>query len=366
MQILADRNIVNVVEQFSPIGDVRLVDGRGISAADLAGVDILLVRSVTPVDETLLASHKLRFVGSATSGIDHVDRELLARRGIPFAYAPGSNADSVVDYVLSSLINYRASLERLLDGGVMGLIGYGHIGRRMQQRMERLGIEVIACDPWLSSDEYPGLGSLEQVLNCDVVSLHAELTDRQPWPSRHLIGAAELAMLASGALLINTGRGELIDNRALKQALVKGCDWRVVLDVWEGEPFVDVALLHRVGYGSAHIAGYSSDGKRRATQVLLEACCSALDLDSPARPVNHAPLQLAVPPALHGIELLGYLVAAVYDIREDDRLLRAVAPGSFDQLRRTYRERRELNAVTIENLAELDREQCRLCEALLC
>ena len=147
MKILADRNMTGVADIFTPLGEVSLFDGRVLTPDDLAGVDILLVRSVTRVDAALLARHRPRFVGSATSGFDHVDRDWLAAENIPFAHAPGSNADSVVDYVLSVLCRHRGHLDRLLAGEALGIVGYGHIGKRLRERLSRLGIRCRAYDP---------------------------------------------------------------------------------------------------------------------------------------------------------------------------------------------------------------------------
>ena len=237
---------------FAVLGEVQLVDGRGLSAADLAVDDLLLVRSVTRVDEALLKGREPCFVGSATSGTDHLDRAWLRQAGIPFAYAPGCNANSVVEYVFSAISHCPGILEKLLNGGCLGIVGYGVIGRALQARCAQLGIHVLVNDPWLESTQ---LTTLEEVLDCDVVTLHAALTDRQPWPSRHLLGTRELRLLKPGSLLINAGRGPLIDSQALLAYLRAERPATVVLDVWEHEPAVDAALMALCRYATPHIAG---------------------------------------------------------------------------------------------------------------
>jgi erythronate-4-phosphate dehydrogenase len=349
---------------FSALGQVELVDGRTINSAQLEGVDLLLVRSVTAVDAALLADSELKFVGTATSGIDHVDRELLQSRGIPFAWAPGSNADSVVDYVLSAISHSDDKLERILDGAAVGIIGFGHIGRRLCSRLRSLGVQVYAYDPWLSPDDFEELVSLEQVLACEVVSIHAELTHQSPWPSYHLLAVGELQQLGEGALLINAGRGELIDPAALLAIAARRKDLQLVLDVWEGEPMVDPQLLQLSRFGSAHIAGYSYDGKVRATSMLYRACVQLLDLSDNGSDTELPALSISAPADLTGAELLRWLVLQVYDIREDDSLLRAAMPSGFDQLRRQYRRRRELGRLRISNCEQLSPASRNLCVAL--
>ena len=354
-----------VEEVFSAVGDVSLADGRAITSAQLQGVDVLLVRSVTRVDADLLQDHPLRFVGSATSGIDHVDRLALQERGIGFAWAGGSNADSVVDYVLSAICQCADKLEQLLNGGVLGIVGYGHIGRRLQLRLSALGIGCKVSDPWLSAAEFPILTSLEEVLDCDVVCLHAALTHARPWPSYHLLGAGELQQLRPDSLLINAGRGELVDSEALHQYLREKGAPPVILDVWEGEPRVDESLLALVRFGTAHIAGYSYDAKLRATQMLYRSLCGELKLASiePDRGSDTVPV--TIPPGLAGAELIRWLLAQTYDIAEDDRLLRG-APTSFDQLRKTYRKRRELSLLQAGSVSEMPAATQSLLQALGC
>jgi erythronate-4-phosphate dehydrogenase len=331
VKILADRNMVAVEDFFGELGAVAYFDGRELS--NIESADLLLVRSVTRVDEVLLGDHRPRFIGTATSGVDHIDQELLARRAIPFAWAPGSNADSVVDYVLSALCHAGQRLRRLLQGEPLGIVGYGHIGRRLHERLARLGVVCRAYEPWLDPADRDALTALDAVLSCPVVCLHAALTREMPWPSFHMLDGPALDRLPEGALLINAGRGELLATGELLRFKQRRPDVDLVLDVWEHEPHIEAGLLAECLFGTAHIAGYSTDGKRRATAMLYHSACRSLGITP--RPVadTAGAVRVDVPP-LADAELLCWLVRQVYDIRDDDRLLRCAPPGGFDRLRR--------------------------------
>lgn len=379
LRILVDENIPAAREYLGCLGTVAQVPGRALTAPQLRDIDALLVRSVTRVDAALLRDSPVRFVGTATSGVDHVDRDYLRRRGIGFAYAPGANANSVVEYVLAAIAAAEDTLERLLGGARVGIIGYGVIGRAMAARLQALGIGHCVYDPWLASREVRHPASLDQVLACAVVTVHAELTRQQPWPSVHLLGEVELAAMGTGRLLLNVSRGAVVDNRALLHLLQAGKAPRTVLDVWETEPAIDPALLERVFLGTAHIAGYSLDGKLLATRMLAAALAAHL---GPPATAGAAPGDrggaAALPPlelsrGVTGAAMVRNLLRARYDITDDDRRLReatlgvepAAVAAAFDRLRRDYRVRRELAGSTVRGPVASPRE-AQLLAALGC
>jgi erythronate-4-phosphate dehydrogenase len=350
LNILADRNIFAVTDRFADLGSVRAIDGRSITANDLQDIDVLLVRSVTQVNEALLQGSPVRFVGTATSGFDHVDRDYLTQSSTGFCHAPGSNANSVVEYVFAAIAAIGDKLEALVEGGSLGIIGYGNIGKLLAARCEALGIRYRVYDPWLQSETVTNGTSLDNVLTCDVISIHAELTRRQPWPSFHLLDVEQLATLGEDTLLINAGRGETIDNQALLQLRQRGEGPLSVLDVWEGEPSMLPGLLESVTLGTAHIAGYSLDGKVLATNMLRDAVAEYFQpgCTETSRGPEPAPI-IEVPEGLRGPSLLRWALSSRYEIGVDDALLREAAAGTavvasmaFDQLRKTYRARREL------------------------
>ena len=372
LRIVVDENIPAADDYFGSLGEIEVVNGRQLGAAQLRDADVLLVRSVTRVNADLLAGSRLRFVGSATSGVDHVDLELLEERGIGFAHAPGANANSVVEYVLAAIAAIDDQLERLFAGGRVGIVGYGHIGQALARRLAALCIDYCVYDPWLDAEGIPHHAPLHEVFASQVVTLHPELTLRQPWPSRHLLDTAELAGLNPEQLVINASRGAVVNNTALSARLSSPSAPAVVLDVWEGEPAIDATLLQRVRIGSAHIAGYSLDGKLLGTRMLREALTAQLGAGtpSPGRPGGEPSLLELRSPG-DGPDLIRELLGQRYDILQDDALLRessqqADPAAAFDRLRREYRERRELSGTPVAVSGGCDPRSSALIQGLGC
>ncbi len=351
MKIIVDENVPLADACFGHLGEVVRLPGRQMQRDDLAGAGALVVRSVTRVDQALLADTPVRFVGTCTIGVDHLDLRYLEQSGIAWASAPGSNANSVVEYVYAAL----AALNIDWLGLRVGIIGCGNVGGLLHRRLRAQGVTCHCYDPFLTPEQNPDLCELDEVLACDLICLHTPLTTDGPHPTRHMIGAARLRQLRPGAVLLNAGRGEVIDNRALRAHLEAGAELTVVLDVWEGEPNLDAVLLQRVALGTPHIAGYSYDGKIKGTEMIYRALCGHLGVTPQAPPAGALPEVVNSDLRLSGDNddwsQLKALLPQVYDIAADDRRLRqlviecgedvqALARG-FDRLRKTYPVRRE-------------------------
>ncbi|HEX9951608.1 MAG TPA: 4-phosphoerythronate dehydrogenase, partial [Rubricoccaceae bacterium] len=273
LRIVCDANIPAAEDAFGRLGTVRLLPGHGITRAALQDADVLLVRSVTRVDASLLEGTPVRFVGTATAGVDHVDTEALARLGVAFASAPGSNATSVVEYVLASLLEVAVSDGVELPGKVLGVVGAGAVGGRLVPRARALGMEVLVCDPpradaGHTDHDYRPLGDV--LAEADIVTLHTPLTapGESPWPTRAMIGAEALAAMRTGAVLVNAARGAIVDGDALLAARSRLS--AIVLDCWPGEPAPAPALVAAADLATPHIAGYSAEGKLNGT-VMVDA-----------------------------------------------------------------------------------------------
>ncbi|AMX02797.1 4-phosphoerythronate dehydrogenase [Microbulbifer thermotolerans] len=363
LTIVADENIPALETYFGDLGRLLRLPGRTLSREQLMDADILLVRSVTRVNEELLSGTPVRFVGSCTIGTDHLDTAWLEGQGIRWSAAPGCNANSVIEYVFCAL----AALGIDWNGREFGIVGCGNVGGLLRERLQAMNIPCAVYDPWRPDD--PDSASLERVLEQDVVCLHAPLVKGGPHPSFHMIGAGQLARIKDGATLISAGRGAVVDNRALLELLRAGKRFNTVLDVWENEPDIDTALLDLVDIGTPHIAGYSADGKLAGTRMIRGALARALKLpQQPAADERHLPVrQLGVGAESSFAEfsaMADYLLQ-IYDPRADDRRLRAAAGGdqpmggAFDRLRREYPERLEFSHYRIDGapLTEHQRRQ---------
>ncbi len=351
MKLLIDENIPGAASAFDCFGEVRVLPGRAITRAALHDIEALLVRSVTRVDRTMLEGTPVRFVASATAGIDHVDTQALAELGIAFAHAPGSNADSVVDYVLAVLA-LAFPPPAGLQGRCVGIIGCGQVGGRLLRRLRALGVPCRVHDPLLGAAAPPEEAPLAEVLAADIVTLHVPLTREGAHATQHMISARELRALRDDALLINAARGAVVENGVLRDALLQRPQLRAVLDVWENEPLPDRALLARVLVGTPHIAGYAWDGKLRGASQVFEALAAFAGLEWGAGAATGLCAPSVGDLREHDCGSWQEAVLACYDPRHDDARLRAVAleqdrtarAAGFDRLRRDYPPRREFSA----------------------
>ena len=370
MKIVADENMPLVSEMFSAYGEVETFPGREIGPEQVKDADVLLVRSVTPINAELLAGSSVRFVGSATIGTDHVDQGYLEKNGIQFANAPGCNANAVVQYVLSVLCRLRPGWQ----DQTVGIIGCGNVGGRLYQTLQKLGVDCRCYDPFLLETDKIDLVSFEEVIQSDILCLHTPLTTDGPYPTFHLFNEAVLSQLAPNALLISAGRGAVVDNCALLDMLPQK-SWQVALDVWEGEPDISLPLLELVDIGTPHIAGYSYDGKVNGTTMVRDAFCAWLGQDIPEYVIGE---KVRGQDQLIDLEssTLSDAVLATFDVADEDRRMRdallalGLAPAvnvskEFDQLRKTCPKRLEfqhyhvkgcvkagVNAKLTENLAK--------------
>jgi erythronate-4-phosphate dehydrogenase len=360
MKILADANIPFVRECFSSVGSVEVLSGRDITPGVLADAEVLLVRSITPVNRELLAGSAVRFVGTATIGFDHVDRAWLAQNGIGFASAPGSNANSAAEYVIAALLEIGRRHRLRLEGKSIGVVGVGNVGSRVATKCEALGMRVLRNDPPLQRQTGdPQYVPLPALFDCDFVTIHTPLTREGTDRTYHLADAGFFSSLKQGAAFLNAARGAVVDSLALKATIRAGRLGAVVLDVWEDEPRIDTELLEMVDLGTPHIAGYSFDGKVAGMIMIYRAFCAHFNLAprfdvADFLPGPEVPRLEVATADLGDEELLRRAVQGVYDIQRDDGNLRQVLhqpPGArgrfFDALRKDYPIRREFPNTTV-------------------
>ncbi|MGY2168102.1 4-phosphoerythronate dehydrogenase PdxB [Pseudomonas gingeri] len=360
MLIVADENIPLIDAFFAGFGEIRRLPGRAIDRAAVAGADVLLVRSVTPVSRELLEGSAVRFVGTCTIGTDHLDLDYFHEAGIHWSSAPGCNARGVVDYVLGSLLTLAEIEGAELARRTYGVIGAGEVGGRLIKVLRGLGWKVLVCDPPRQAAEGGDYVDLEQIIEqCDVISLHTPLIRSGALSTWHLLDRQRLGRLRPGTWLINAARGPVVDNAALRDVLLEREDLQAVLDVWEAEPQVDVELAELCVIGSPHIGGYSLDGKQRGTAQIYQAYCAfigqapvvSLDDLLPAPGLAQITLNADCDPAW----AMAMICRAVYDPRRDDADFRRSLTGNvaeqrvaFDLLRKHYPERREIEGLAVK------------------
>ena len=374
MKIVADANIIEIESSFCQFGELVLIPGRKISKADLVDADALLIRSITRVDRSLLDGTAVRFIATATSGVDHIDLDYLADKDIGFADAKGSNANAVVDYCFGVIA--LALLEEKIDVAELevGIIGGGKVGGLFANKLARLGIAYRVYDPFLQ-----GSGchcrTLEEAMQCQVVSLHVPLTHAGAHPTAKLIGAKQLELLPANAVLINTCRGSVVDEQALGEFLTHRLDITTVFDVWENEPGINVSLALRVDIATPHIAGYSQPAKVAATESILRAFQEYFFPLEPGRDpatIAATSAQEKLPPPIglrQGSELPQW--ATLLDVlpltRISQEFKRSLASGSgksaFDEFRSFHRQRLEFKNYSIE-LEQWNRSELKLFEAM--
>ena len=356
MKIVVDENIPLANRFFGEFGEIVELPGRSISPADLRDADILIIRSITRVDEALLKDSKIKFVGSCTIGMDHVDTDYLDQRGIKYTNAPGCNANSVVEYLLSCLSVLTETHGLDWNKLTVGIIGYGNVGSLLGHRLKKLGMNFCAYDPFLDD---PDLVSFEEVLACDVITLHVPLTTDTEYPTYHMFDQAVLAKLKPNQVLINASRGAVIDNQALLEALSRESSFSAILDVWENEPNIDVALAKKVFLSTPHIAGYSYDGKVAGTEMVYRALCQFVGF-----PARHTSGQFLEEPPLAQMTFTSTAdvdwsvhtaIRSCFDVRHDHSLLQASLRlpeeervAAFDLFRKAYRCRREFSGIKVK------------------
>ncbi len=358
MKTICARNMPFVEEAFSTLGETTVLEGRSINADDVRDAELLAIRSTTKVNAALLDGSRVRFVGTATIGTDHLDMAYLESRGIDWCYSPGCNANSVSEYLTAALLCIANRHGLKLRGKTLGVIGVGNVGRRVVAKGEALGMRVLQNDPPRERAEAPtdifvDLGTL--LAESDIVTTHVPITKEGPDATFHMADARFFERMRRGTIFVNAARGPVVNSDDLLHVITAGKLSHVILDTWEGEPGIRRDMLAAVDIGTPHIAGHSFEGKVAGTVMVYEAACRHLD-----REPSWTPDALMPPPVVPAIELdasgrseeevLWDIVRRVYDIEGDDARLREPMEDlttHFDVLRKNYPMRREFRFTTV-------------------
>ncbi len=358
MVIVADNRIPGIAEVFSQFGEVRPVPAHIIQTSDLKDATALIVRSVTEIDLGLLEGTAVKFVGSATSGLDHIDVTALREHGIEVADAKGSNAPAVCDYVLTALFDRALSDDINIFDSTIGIVGVGNVGERLRASLDLLGISTLLNDPprlesETNSESDVAFVDLSELLaGADIVTLHVPLSSDGLHPTAGLIGRKQLASMKNGAWLINTSRGGIIDEGALIATIEPG-NLNAVIDTWTGEPSPNCELVTAARVATPHIAGYGVESKARATEAigmaLAEWANTSFRTSDTAASLH---LPVATPgPDVSDAAFCSSITRQAYDITRDHLHMRGMCSFAgekraeyFRELRTSYRLRNEFSS----------------------
>jgi erythronate-4-phosphate dehydrogenase len=344
MRIVADQEISFVDHYFAQGGEVILKPGRTLTRGDLVEADVLIARSVTLINQSLLHGTRVRFVGSPVTGIDHIDTAWLDQHKIRWATAKGCNTQAVVEYVVCVIAALQT--QRLLLGKNLraGVVGVGNIGSRVVDILKLLGFEVVYCDPIRAENE-AGFSSvtLDHFADLDFITLHTPLTKEGRYPTFHMIDQAFLQRQKPGCVLLNTGRGSVINFEDLKK-FGRHCYW--CLDVWEHEPTIDKEVLDYCLLSTPHIAGHSIQSKYRGIEMIYRAACqmdiipqgSVVPLAYPRTEISSAGTVSWQEVVLKAFDPLHYT------------LQMKTSSKTFDQLRKEGKDRHEFEFIGIQGV----------------
>lgn len=353
MRVIADKNIPHVHDAFKGIGQVRLLESGEITAAMVKNCDILVVRYVTRVDKKLLAGSSVKFVGTVSAGTDHVDLKYLKSKKIAFSAAPGSNAESVAEYVIAALLSLHKRGRINIPEATLGVVGVGNVGSRVAVKAKALGMNVLLNDPpkhrTTGDKSFKPLSSL---MDSDVIAIHTPLTFTGKDKTAGLFGAKRLAGLKRGAVVINSARGGIVCERSLKEYLTSGQLGGAVIDVWENEPGIDTGLLDLVDIGTPHVAGLSHEARIAAVCMIYAAVCTHFRITPVWKPPvrRRAPLACVRSPGDTLYSVLHCAIRRIYDIEKDSAEFKlevakvSTAGTAFTAFRKRYLRRVEFSS----------------------
>ena len=341
MKIVADKHIPFLEGVFEPYAEVVYIDGRAINHDDIIDADALIIRTRTVCNAALLDGPAVKMIATATIGMDHIDMDYCKAHDIEVHNAQGCNAGGVMQYVFSALYGIAARKGIKLDDATLGIIGVGHVGRKVEEMARHLGFKVLLCDPPRAEAEGPdAFCSLEYLLtNSQIVTMHVPLDET----TRYMADEDFFMLMPQGAIFINAARGEVVDEQALMTAIPKlGA---VVIDTWNNEPDVNEELVEMVDIATPHIAGYSYQGKQNGTASAVQCVARHFGIEAlyeyyPEADIpDHEPIRLELLDKTHGERAAVFQYN--YPIFTDDFRFR-MDPAAFEKLRSEYQYRREI------------------------
>lgn len=349
MKIVIDDKVPNIYGLLEPFSDVVYVPGNEINPGHIEDADAMIIRTRTRCNEKLLKGSSIKFIATATIGYDHIDTNWCNENGIIWKNAEGCNSGSVKQYIATSLASLALEYDFNFPDKTLGIVGLGNVGKKVLKVGEALEMRIVLNDPPLvRNTKQCGFISLEGVIReADILTLHVPLNRKGIDKTYHLLGNHELFKMNKGSFLINTSRGEVVDNQSWIQAIKEGILKGSVIDVWEGEPNLNLELLELATIATPHVAGYSADGKANATTMCVNALSKFFNLpltDWKAEPETPM-IQPIIEIDCHKKSLRNILIEAIlgtYNIYSDSNNLKR-QPGNFEFFRGNYPIRREFD-----------------------
>ncbi len=333
MKVIVDDKIPYIREALERLADkVIYLPGKDITADIVRDADALIIRTRTHCNKELLEGSRVRFIGTATIGFDHIDTEYCRSAGIAWSNCPGCNAGAVEQYVHASLLLLQKEKNVSLKQSCLGIVGVGHVGSRIANLAQRLGMRILLNDPPRhdrGENEFCSLQKLAE--ECNIITFHTPLIRKGIYKTFHLANHSFFNMLEKKLYLINTSRGEVVDTEALLAAMDEKIAG-VIVDVWENEPDINRELLGKAFIATPHIAGYSADGKANATRMVLEVFCRFFQ-----KPMD---FHISLPEITGSDKNEDIRTLQQYNPHDDCNALR-LHPEAFEKLREHYRLRRE-------------------------
>ena len=280
-KIVIDDKIPYIKETISKLTNRAVyIPGNMIGNDDIRDADALIIRTRTHCDARLLKGSNVKFVATATIGYDHIDTNFMEQAGIKWINCPGCNASSVAQYIDAVLTLIKTEKHIDIQKQTIGIVGCGHVGRKVVEVARRKGMNILICDPPRSDAEgEKGFVSMEQIAKeADIITFHVPLTKEGRYPTYHLANETLFDNLSKRPIIINSSRGAVVDNDALLYAINYNKVKDAVIDTWENEPNINKELLKCVWIGTPHIAGYSADGKTNADNMVISALCEFFSL----------------------------------------------------------------------------------------
>ena len=329
MRVLIDRAIPFIQGILEPYAEVEYIEGNAFTKEKVVDADALIIRTRTHCNQALLEGSKVQFIATATIGFDHIDLDYCQSHNITVSTSAGCNARGVLQWVGAALALLARREGFTPEERTLGIIGVGNVGKLIKEYAEHWGFRTICSDPPREEREHLGFVSLEEVLRTtDIVTLHTPLDSS----THHLIDNEKIALLHTGATLINASRGECVATEATRRN-----DLTYITDVWEYEPNIDREYLAKSLVATPHIAGYSAQGKANATALAVQALARYFDL--PLKEWRPSEVNV-VKKRLISWEEMCSSIEAYCDLEAESNILRN-APQEFEQLRNNYRYREE-------------------------